>query len=106
MGSSARPPRGPLLGAAAAGLVSLALFWGVPGIGPTAANVVGFTLGSVLGVVLLGWFSWVDNPRRANPAYSDWTVRARRAMRSVALVAWMLGLGHAWFLALEITRHL
>ena len=104
-GSAVRPPPAPLFCEFAGVLVGLLMFQGILGIAPPVSNVVGFVFGSVLSVVLLGWFSWVDNRRRADPNYSDWNIRSRTAMRSTALVGWMIGLGHAWFLALEITRH-
>ena len=105
MGSAVRPLRVPLICEVAAVLVGLLMFRSIPGIVPPASNVVGFVFGSVLGVALLGWFSWVDNRRRADPNYSDWNIRSRSVMRSAALGGWLIGLGHAWFLALEITRH-
>lgn len=104
-GSAVRPPPAPLFCELSVVLVGLLMFRSNLGIVPPVSNVVGFVFGSVLGVVLLGWFSWVDNRRRADPNYSDWNIRSRTAMRSAALCGWVIGLVHAWFLALEITRH-
>ena len=99
-----RPPLGLLIGALAALLVSALMFQGVAGIDPPTANLVGFVAGSVLGFVLLGWFSVVDNRRRVGN-YGDWSIPSRPTMRCVALAGWALGVLHAYFLALEITRH-
>lgn len=70
-------------------LVGLLMFVSILGIVPPASNVVGFVFGSVLGVVLLGWFSWVDNRRRADPNYSDWNIQSRTAMRCLCVPDWV-----------------
>ena len=87
-------------------LVAALMFLGDAVVGPPALNLVGFLAGSVVGVVLLGWFSVVDNRRRATKRYRDWLVPSRLAVRAVALPAWALGILHAFFWALDITRQL
>ena len=96
----------PFVGSLLTLLVAALMFLGVAMVGALAVNFGGFLAGSVLGVVLLSWFSAVDNRRRATKHYRDWLVRSRLAVRAVALTAWALGILHAFFWALDITRQM
>ena len=98
-----RPPRPALYWASSALLITLLCFWGGP-VGAPARNVAGFCVGSVLGFLLLGWFSVVDNRRRLTRGYRDWRIRSRPLVRSVCVACWGLGLAHGWFWALDLTR--
>lgn len=100
-----RPPKPPLYWASAALLITLLCFWGGPLSAP-GRNIVGFCVGSVLGFVLLGWFSVADNHRRLPRVYQDWGIPSRLLVRSVCLACWVLGLAHCYFWALDLTRML
>lgn len=100
-----RPPKLPLYCASAALLITLLCFWGGP-VGAPGRNIVGFCVGSVLGFVLMGWFSVVDNRRRLPRIYQDWRIRSRPLVRSMCLASWVLGLAHCYFWALDLTRML
>ena len=100
-----RPPKLPLYCASAALLITLLCLWGGP-VGAPGRNIVGFCVGSVLGFVLMGWFSVVDNRRRLPRIYQDWRIRSRPLVRSMCLASWVLGLAHCYFWALDLTRML
>ena len=85
-------------------LVAVLAFGGL-GIGAPARNAVGFLVGSVLGFVVLAWFTVVDNRGRPPRLYRDWhPLRSRPVMRTLCLASWALGLVHAYFWALDLTR--
>ena len=103
---SFRPPATLFVATSAALLLTVLMFWGGAAVGPATSNIVGFAVGSVLGFVLLGWFSVIDNRRRIPGLYQDWPIKSRLLVRTVSLAAWALGIVHAYLWALELTRHM
>ncbi len=74
-------------------------------LGGPASNLVGLAVGSVLGFIALGWFATADNRRQVPSRYANLS-GTRRIVCWTAITAWGLGIVHAYFLGLEITRHL
>ena len=102
----------PVVWYASAALILLAsldlLFRGSPLLGGAlsgpSANLVGFLIGSVLGIANLAVFLVLDNKSRATNMYSDWTPSPRRVVPYLALTSWMIGACHIFFWAQELTR--
>ena len=71
------------------------------------ANGVGFLLGAFCGPILLVGFWLIDARRRHGGLHGDWRwPPSRPTVAAVALVGWLAGAAHVWFLAKEMTRWL
>ena len=100
-GKPTGPPMHLVASAALIQLVAVTLF--TPLAGPTS-NLVGFFVGSVLGIANLAVFLVEDNKRRASGMYEDKTPSPRRFLPWLALTSWAVGACHIFFWALELTR--
>lgn len=85
-------------------LVTLILAIVAGKLGLSAANLLGFLTGSVLGTANLAVFLVIDNKRRATRRYSDWTFSPRKVVPYLALIAWTIGTWNVFFWALDLTR--
>jgi hypothetical protein len=85
-------------------LVTLILAIVAGKLGLSAANLLGFLTGSVLGTANLAVFLVIDNKRRATRRYSDWTFSPRKVVPYLALIAWTIGAWNVFFWALDLTR--
>lgn len=72
-----------------------------------AANLGGFLVGALAGPVLLVGFLIVNESRGRSGRFGDWRwLPSRPTVSVVALIGWVAGAAHVWFLAKEITRWL
>ncbi|MCL1599111.1 MAG: hypothetical protein M3094_08005 [Actinomycetia bacterium] len=99
--STTRPPTG-LIGAQVALLLVVLASFILGGFGMNAIEAVVGVFGSVL---LFAIVRMVDDRRRIDPSYTDWSgVSARRISAWIMGATWIAGLGHMYEASVEATR--
>lgn len=72
-----------------------------------AANLSGFLVGGLAGLLLLVGFLVVHARRNARGSLGEWRrLPSRPTVSALALAGWAAGAAHGWFLAKEMTRWL
>ena len=66
--------------------------------------VLGWAFGSVLGLLLLAWFGWLDAARRSTGHYVEPQWRPRTVGIVLAVTGWLIGSVGAFLVAQAIAR--